>query len=229
MSGVHEGMAAVMTAVSYIAKESSTGVNYQFRSIDAVMNALHGPLADAGLFLSPRVLDDWQLNPIPGSPDNRGNPRTQFQASFRICVDVYAADGSMVTLGPGLAQSHDYGDKAVYQAQQNAIKYLLLEAFAIPTAEMDMDAREADDAVHVQESEVQVNPDVQWKRWVWDESAVFKAWSENERKTEAKLAMERLGVTELLTQPEAQHVLDDMRAVYESRPKQDDALPLEES
>ena len=49
-----------------------------------------------------------------------------------------------MTIGPGMAQSHDYGDKAVYQGQQNALKYLLLEAFCIPTAEQDMDAREPD-------------------------------------------------------------------------------------
>lgn len=144
MMSVHEAMAAVTKAVSYIAKQRSNGVNYEFRGIDAVMNHLHGPLADNGLFLSPRVLDDWQANQIAGTPDRNGNARMQTQALFRVCIDVYHEDGSMVTIGPGLAQSHDYGDKAVYQAQQNAIKYLLLEAFAIPTAEMDMDAREAD-------------------------------------------------------------------------------------
>jgi hypothetical protein len=145
MSGtVYEAMANVTKAVSSIAKKRSQGVSYEFRGIDEVMNHLHGPLADNGLFLSPRVLDDWQVNMIAGSPDNKGNPRLQAQALFRVCIDVYAADGSMVTLGPGLAQSHDYGDKAAYQAQQNAIKYLLLEAFAIPTAEVDMDARQPD-------------------------------------------------------------------------------------
>lgn len=138
-TNVYEGMAQVIAALSYIPKGRSQGVSYEFRGIDAVMNALHGPLADAGLFLVPRVLDDWQVNGIPGSKD-----RTQFQALFRIECDVVASDGSKVTLGPGLAQSHDYGDKAVYQAQQNALKYLLLEAFCIPTAEQDMDAREAD-------------------------------------------------------------------------------------
>lgn len=140
MSQVHQSMAEVIKAVSYIAKKRSQGVNYEFRGIDDVMNHLHGPLAQNHLFLSPRVLDDWQVNLIPGTPTKDGQARSQTQALFRICVDVYADDGSMVTLGPGLAQSHDYGDKAVYQAQQNAIKYLLLEAFAIPTAELDMDA-----------------------------------------------------------------------------------------
>lgn len=139
---VHQRIAAVMHGLSYIPKGRGDGVAYTFRGIDAVMNHLHPLLAEHGLFLSPRVLDDWSVVPIEGTKN-----RTQFQATFRVCVDVWGADGDMVTLGPGLAQSHDYGDKAVYQAQQNAIKYVLLEAFAIPTEEGDMDARQADEAV----------------------------------------------------------------------------------
>lgn len=147
---VHQRMAAVVQALTYIPKQRSEGVSYEFRGIDAVMGALHGPLADNGLYLSPRVLDDWQVNPIPGT-----NNRTQYQTLFRVCVDVYAEDGSHVTLGPGLAQSHDYGDKAAYQAQQNAIKYLLLEAFCIPTSEQDMDARSPDPSPTVDLSDLE--------------------------------------------------------------------------
>lgn len=141
---VHQRIAAAFADLSYIPKGRSKGVSYEFRGVDALFNVLHGVLASHGLFLSPRVLDDWQVNLIPGNPDSKGNPRQQSQALFRVCVDVYGADGGCVTFGPGLAQSHDYGDKAVYQAQQNAFKYVLLEAFCIPTEEQDMDAREAD-------------------------------------------------------------------------------------
>ncbi len=136
---VYGQMAKVVRDLSHIPKQRSQGVSYEFRGIDSVLNALHGPFAEHGLFLAPRVLDDWRVNMIPGT-----NNREQSQALFRVEVTVYATDGSSVTLGPGLAQSHDYGDKAVYQAQQNAIKYLLLEAFCIPTAEQDMDGREPD-------------------------------------------------------------------------------------
>lgn len=136
---VYARMAAVTAALSHIPKQRSQGVSYEFRGIDAVMQALHGPLADNGLFLAPRVLDDWRADMIPGSKN-----RQQTQVLFRVEVEVWAADGSSVTLGPGLAQSHDYGDKAAYQAQQNAIKYLLLEAFCIPVDEPDMDARTPD-------------------------------------------------------------------------------------
>lgn len=139
-----ERMARVMAALSYIPKGRASGVSYEFRGIDALFNEIHEHLAVEGLFLSPRVLDDWRVNMIPGSPDSRGNARQQAQALFRVCIDVYAPDGTMVTLGPGLAQSHDYGDKAVYQAQQNAFKYVLLEAFAIPTQEPDIDSRVSD-------------------------------------------------------------------------------------
>lgn len=144
---VHARMAKVVAALDHIPKQRSSGVSYEFRSIDALMNHLHGPLSENGLFLSPRVLDDWRVEHVPAGFDKNGNPRTAVQAVFRVCVDVYAEDGTMVTLGPGLAQSIDYGDKAAYQAQQNAIKYILLEAFCIPTAEQDMDARQPDPIV----------------------------------------------------------------------------------
>lgn len=141
---VHQQMVKVMKAVTPIAKESSQGVKYKFRSIDQLFDVVHAIFAEHGLFLSPRVLDDWSVIPIPGTPDHKGNPRTQYQATFRLCVDVYAEDGSMVTLGPGLAQAHDYGDKSVYQGQQNSFKYVLIEALTIPTGEQDMDGREPD-------------------------------------------------------------------------------------
>jgi hypothetical protein len=139
MMEVHEGLARLMKALTPIAKEHSTGVSYKFRSIDAVFNSLHRLLADEGLWLRPVVLDDWQVNLIPGT-----NNRQQAQALFRVEVFACASDGSTHSLGVGLAQSHDYGDKAAYQAQQNAVKYVLIEAFAIPTDEQDLDGVEAD-------------------------------------------------------------------------------------
>lgn len=194
---VHERMAQVIKALSYIPKGSSPGVNYQFRGIDAVMNHLHGPLADNGLYLSPRVLDDWQVNQIPGT-----NNRTQTQAIFRVCVDVYAEDGTMTTLGPGLAQSHDYGDKAVYQAQQNAIKYVLLEAFAIPTAEQDMDSRQADDV-----------PVFDVAAFARDQVAQFDKWDEDRRRMEWK---EALTGGQPKTPDEGAEVVGRMRVAYDA-------------
>ena len=139
-AGVHEGLAKVMAGLSHIPKQRSQGVSYEFRSIDAIFNVVHGLMAENGMWFKPVVLDDWQLNMIPGTKD-----RVQAQALFRLEVFACHSDGSEASIGVGLCQSHDYGDKAVYQAQQNGMKYVVIEAFAIPTAEGDMDARQADE------------------------------------------------------------------------------------
>jgi hypothetical protein len=197
---VHEAMAKVGAAVSAIAKQSSSGVSYKFRGIDDVMNALHKPLADNGLFLAPRVLDDWQVNMIPGT-----NNRTQSQALFRVAVDVYHKDGTMVTLGPGLAQSHDYGDKAVYQASQNCIKYLLLNAFSVPTGDVDMDA--------VQPDPVPVEPDP--ADWLKDQVESFTNWSKEQSREAYKTAMAALAFDTPLSQEQADQVFRHMANTYE--------------
>lgn len=218
---VHEAMAKAMVAVSAIQKTSSTSVSYKFRSIDDVMNALHGPLADNGLFLSVRVLDDWQLNPIPGSPDNQGRPRTQFQASFRVEIEVFHSSGESVTLGPGLAQSHDYGDKAVYQAQQNAIKYLLLTAFAIPTEDQDMDARTPDDVP----AEIPVDA-APWLAEQVEER--FALWTPEQQKKAGVSAAKIVKPMKPMTQQEADEMLYVMEADYVLEfPRPTDQLPLE--
>lgn len=207
---VHERMVRVMGALSYIPKERSEGVNYQFRSVDAVFNHLHGLLAEHGLFPSPRVLDDWQVNMIPGT-----NNRQQTQALFRVCVDMYAVDGTMVTLGPGLAQSHDYGDKAVYQAQQNAIKYVLLEAFCIPTAEQDMDAREADAVPTVDLSPLEAA--LAEAEPLATDKAKFTAWADQWR-AHAAQSVDNLG-----------RAVAEVRKFIESRKAGDGATPTASS
>lgn len=133
---VHERWAKVLAGLSHIPKQRSNGVNYEFRGIDALMQHLHPLLATNELTLSPRVLDDWRLERFNDSKD-----RAVVAAYFRVEVDVVASDGTVLTLGPGLAMSHDYGDKAAYQAQQNAIKYVLLESLCVPVDEPDMDGR----------------------------------------------------------------------------------------
>ena len=133
---VHDRWAKVLAGLSHIPKESSRGVNYQFRGIDTLMQHLHPLMSEHGLTISPRVLDDWRLERFKDSKD-----RDVVAAYFRVEVDVIACDGTVLTLGPGLAMSHDYGDKASYQAQQNAIKYVLLESLCVPVDEPDMDSR----------------------------------------------------------------------------------------
>lgn len=206
MSGASEGLAKVMRALNYIPKEASQGVSYKFRSVDAVFNEIHLHLAEAGLVLVPKVLDDWQLNMIPGT-----NNRMQSQALFRLQVDVVAEDGTTETIGVGLAQSHDYGDKAVYQAQQNAIKYVLIEAFAIPTGDRDMDSADSGEVPAVTEPRERTA----WE-WLWNEGAIFKAWTTDQRRDAIQLAVDALAITSgaEMTRDEADRVFSHIQGQY---------------
>ncbi len=209
MAVVHEGLVRVMKALTPIAKEAAAGVNYKFRSIDAVFNQLHVLLADSGLWLRPVVLDDWQINLIPGTKD-----RQQGQALFRVELFACAEDASTHSLGIGLAQSHDYGDKAAYQAQQNAVKYILIEAFAIPTDEPDMDARESDMAAT--RTDVEVSPG----DWLKTSVEVFAKWTSDERNNAFTDAMSSVEWVRVSSMDRAKEVFDLMaEAYYEDHPE----------
>ncbi len=218
MALVHEGLVRVMKALTPIAKEGAAGVNYKFRSIDAVFNQLHVLLADNGLWLRPVVLDDWQINLIPGTKD-----RQQGQALFRVELFACAEDDSTHSLGIGLAQSHDYGDKAAYQAQQNAVKYILIEAFAIPTDEPDMDARESEAAPadygtppEPTRTDVEMSPG----DWLKTSVEAFAKWTSDERNNAFKDAMASLEFLRVSSMTRAKEVFDKMaEAYYEDHPE----------
>ncbi len=211
MAQVHEGLAQLMKDLAPIAKEHSTGVSYKFRSIDAVFNELHKVLADNGLWLQPRVLDDWQINMIPGK-DNR----QVSQALFRVEVFACAGDGSEHSLGVGLAQSHDYGDKAAYQAQQNAVKYVLIEAFAIPTDEPDMDSQEAVEVETPVREDLEPTP----AEWLAVSVEAFGLWTPDEKREAYTEAMNHLEYERLSSAKRAKKVFDRMSiSYYAARPE----------
>ena len=211
MALVHEGLVRVMKALTPIAKEGAAGVNYKFRSIDAVFNQIHVLLADNGLWLRPVVLDDWQINLIPGTKD-----RQQGQALFRVELFACAEDESTHSLGIGLAQSHDYGDKAAYQAQQNAVKYILIEAFAIPTDEPDMDARESEAMPAPTRTDVEVSPG----DWLKTSVEAFAKWTSDERNNAYKDAMSSVEWVRVSSMDRAKEVFDVMaEAYYEDHPE----------
>ena len=67
------------------------------------------------------------------------------------------------------------------------------------------------------------------RQWLWNESAVFKAWSEDERKEALRAAVKYLGYgeDEALNRDQASAVLNHVAEVYEKRPLPDqEALPV---
>lgn len=133
---VHAKFAAAFASVGAIAKASKNKHHgYAYRGIDDVLNALHGVLADQGLFYVPRMVgeayDEWQTS--------KGGRLQVARIAYEFIF--YADDGSSLTVGPVIGQSADTDDKAPMQALSQAAKYALLQAFCVPTEDVvDADA-----------------------------------------------------------------------------------------
>lgn len=131
MSDVHERFARALSAIGAIPKASkNTHHGYAYRGIDDVMGALHGVLADHGLFYVPRMVDQAYEEWATSKGKRMQVARIAYEFVF------YAADGSELVVGPVVGQSADTDDKAPMQALSQAAKYALLQAFCIPTEDM---------------------------------------------------------------------------------------------
>jgi hypothetical protein len=139
MSNILKGMDAI------VKKKQSKDVNYAFRSIDDVMNALHPLLAEHNVFVVPivesfesRVFEqdkrDYKTNEIIGK-------RNMFQSLVQCRYRFYAIDGSYVD-SVVASESSDYSDKATQQALSYCFKIALLQSFCIPTKEVVTDGDE---------------------------------------------------------------------------------------
>jgi ERF superfamily len=139
MSNILKGMDAI------VKKKQSKDVNYAFRSIDDVMNALHPLLAENSVFVVPmvesfesRVFEqdkrDYKTNEVIGK-------RNMFQSLVQCRYRFYAIDGSYVD-SVVASESSDYSDKATQQALSYCFKIALLQSFCIPTKEVVTDGDE---------------------------------------------------------------------------------------
>lgn len=127
---IYETICAVMTDIPAIGKTNkNTKQNFNFRSIDQVMNALQPIFTKHKLFVVPEVLEQ-----------HREERKTSMGGTllFSICkikYTFYAEDGSNISsivIGEGM----DTGDKASNKALAVAFKYALFQVFCIPTEEM---------------------------------------------------------------------------------------------
>ena len=132
---VQECLVAVMRAVGGLGKhQRNTGPNgYNFRGIDAVMNAVGPALREAGLVVVPDVRE-YHYGEILTGRDRRpmGHARVVVTYTF------VAPDGSTLACSaPG--EAFDSGDKATPKAMSVAFRTALLQALCLPTDEPDPD------------------------------------------------------------------------------------------
>lgn len=135
----------VQVAVAHVMQElqgiGKTGRNkeqgYNFRGIDAVLQALHPLLAKHGVLITPEVIERLYEERISG----RGT--TGHCAHLHVQYTVRGPVGDSFTIstwGEGL----DYSDKATNKAMTAAFKYALFELFAICDPSEDADTETLD-------------------------------------------------------------------------------------
>lgn len=135
---IYAAMIKAMRAIGAVTKSqeySGGGARYNFRGIDAVVNATGPALRDAGVFILPEVLESRRADTWTGAN------KTQSKETFiRIRYTFMAEDGSSVAATVE-GESLDTSDKGLAKAASVAMRILLLQTFQIPTDDPDPDSQ----------------------------------------------------------------------------------------
>lgn len=151
---VHQALAAVMAEVGAIGKgRRNAQQGFDFRGVDDVMNALHGPLARHGVLIVPSVLERLSetRQTAKGSAMN--------VVHLHVAFAIHGPAGDEIT-GSAWGEAMDSADKATGKAHSMALKVFLLELFMVPTEDLE-DA----DATSEPAAPVQDQPPEGWESW----------------------------------------------------------------
>ena len=129
---MYKKIANVYATVDAIAKtKSNTGtLQYPFRGIDDVYNALHKVFSEEGIFVTPEILESSRTQIVNKSGT------TGYHTVSKIKFTFYAEDGSFVS-ATAEGEAIDYGDKSTSKSQSMSFKYALLQTFMIPTEDTE--------------------------------------------------------------------------------------------
>jgi hypothetical protein len=124
---IYQRMAAINKATKAIGKTRRNATQgFMFRGIDDVYAELHPIFADNGVFLLTDVLEHSSTERITA----KGG--TLYHHIVKVRFTFAAEDGSSVS-AIGLGEAMDSGDKAINKCLSIALKYVLFQAFLIPT------------------------------------------------------------------------------------------------
>ena len=140
MDDLVAALAAVMQDVQAVAKKDrNTHSNYNFRGIDAVVNAVGPALRKHGVVVLPR-LDSVVYETVQTSTGKPAN-------ACRVSVTYMFCKGGQTLPCSVAAEAWDAGDKAAPKAMSVAFRTALLQALCLPTDEPDPDSHTYERAV----------------------------------------------------------------------------------
>lgn len=138
---VYEAISKVMEDVRAVGKnDRNEQQKFNFRGIDATVNALSPVMRKHGLTIRPSNVISVEHVPFTSKNGALG-------VSCRLVMEYTFADkeGDSCT-SVVAAEANDYGDKATPKAMSVAYRTCLLQAFALPTEDIDPDAESYDRA-----------------------------------------------------------------------------------
>lgn len=131
---VHQALSKVMAEVQAVRKDSKNQAQrFNFRGIDAVMNAVGPALRKHGVVILPEEVDVHRTN------GTTANGKQTAEVVVKVTYRVYGPNGDSIH-GKVAAEAMDFGDKAVTKAMSVAYRTFLLQALTIPTDEPDPDS-----------------------------------------------------------------------------------------
>lgn len=133
---VFKALSAVMADVGAVRKgDYNEGQRFNFRGIDAVVNAVSPALRKHGLIVTPKIHTiDYSTVEVGRNRTPMGHVRVVVEYNF-----THENGGSVSTVVPGEAM--DSGDKATAKAMSVAFRTALLQALCLPTDEPDPDSQ----------------------------------------------------------------------------------------
>lgn len=118
---IHAELAAILDELPAIGKDSTNDhLNFRFRGIEALVNALNPLLGKHGVVTVPHSTDllRWEAK------------QKGYAAVVKVTYRLTARDGSWVQ-AEGIGEGHDFGDKAVPKATSIAEKMMLGHTFLV--------------------------------------------------------------------------------------------------
>lgn len=154
-SNVIEALARCIADVTAVGKDSRNNEQkYNFRGVDAVVNAAHPVLAKHRVVITPYAA---QPNYTPTTSKSGTAGRfCDLKLTYRVYGPGGPSDSIDVTV---FGESADYGDKATAKAFSVAYRIVLLQVLNLPTDDPDPDAGAAFEHVSARTAQAAAVPD----------------------------------------------------------------------
>lgn len=132
---IYAALAAAKKEMSAVGKDSrNTMQNFNFRGVDAVVNAAAPALNAHGVIVVPYV----DVSPVYETVEIGGKRTPMAHVILRVTYYFYGPAGDHIA-ATVVAESMDSGDKAIAKAMSVAYRTALLQVLNLPTSEPDPD------------------------------------------------------------------------------------------